>query len=259
MVQYYSDPSKISTNSDGPVQNWVHLPQCQSTNDVLLSLLGDNRAPLPEGFVLSTDFQTEGRGQRGNSWESEPNENLMFSLVLYPSFLGVNRGFWLSASVAIAVASALKTHLPEICVKWPNDLMVNGLKIGGLLIENTVSGKNLDQSVIGIGLNVNQLTLPSSATSLARERHTTFDREKLMNEIVARIFEEYHFLRVSGWEKVKTRYFSRLYKMAVPHLYRLPDGTEFRAVLQSVSDDGELVLLTSEGDKHFRFKEVSFL
>lgn len=258
VVQYYSEPSKISTNSEGPHQNWVHLPQCQSTNDELLAMLNRHRLTLPEGFLLSTDFQTAGRGMRGNTWESAEGKNLMFSVVLYPVFLDVQRAFWLSATVAISVAETLLPYLPEVQVKWPNDIMVNGLKIGGMLVENAVSGSKLEQSVIGIGLNVNQEDLLPTATSLIKERHAAFDREKILGEVVSRIFQNYHFLRLHGWEKVRSKYLSILYKMAIPHSYKLPDGKEFRAVLKGVSDNGELQLLAADGERRFRFKEVSF-
>lgn len=258
VVQYYSGLSKISTKTDGLTQNRVHLPQCQSTNDYLQKLLNEGNLPLEEGYVVSTDFQTAGRGQRGNTWVSEAGQNLLFSVLLRPNFLSAQRAFWLSAAAAVAVAKALEKFVPEVRVKWPNDILINGLKIGGLLIENTVSGQNLDQSIVGLGLNINQTHLISTATSLAKERGQPLEREEIFGEILLQISMAYLLLQQEGWEKVRSAYYGKLYKMAVPHDFHLPDGQRFRAVLKGISDQGELILLTQEAERRFWFKEVGF-
>ena len=236
----------------------LHLPVCQSTNDVLTGLLETGKNTINEGFIVSTDFQTAGRGQRSNRWESAPKENLMFSIVLYPRFLPARHAFWLSATVALAVAHALETYLPEVHVKWPNDLMVNSLKIGGILIENTVSGQNLERAIVGIGLNVNQTTLLPSATSLKMERHQDFDKEAVLIEVYSSLMLRYYQLRTQGWEKMRSAYYAKLYKMSTPHNYHLPDGKAFRATLKGVSENGELVLVAADGERRYQFKEVGF-
>jgi len=234
------------------------MPVCQSTNDVLLALVNEKNGEIPDFFVVSTDFQEAGRGQKQNKWESESGKNLMFSLFLKPTFLEAKSAFWLSASIAIGLANALEHFLPEVKVKWPNDIYVNGLKIAGILIENTISGLNISESVIGIGLNVNQTNLVSTASSLAKERFQEFDREEILLLVLQEIMLVYFRLKAEGWSKIRSLYYSKLYKMAIPHDYQLPYGSAFRAVLKGISDEGKLILITAKGVKQFDFKEVGF-
>lgn len=258
MVQYYCGVSNISTKFGEAVNGTLFLPQCQSTNDVLLDLLAENELVLPEWFWVQTDHQTMGRGQRGNRWESEPGKNVTVSFVLYPSYLQARYSFWLSAAISIGLVLALKDLLPDIWVKWPNDIFVSGKKLGGILIENQVSGTVLEQSVVGIGLNINQIHLPIQATSLALERHQECNREEIIAKIRANLFASVIILRTEGWEKIRRRYYRFLYKMGQPHDYYLPDGSCFRAFLKGIADNGALILLTASGEKRFQFKEVSF-
>lgn len=258
MVQYYCGVSNISTKFGEAVNGTLFLPQCQSTNDVLLELLTENEQVLPEWFSVQTEHQSMGRGQRGNRWESEPGKNITLSFVLYPRYLEARYSFWLSAAISIGLVLALKDLLPNICVKWPNDIFVSGKKLGGILIENQVSGAILEQSVIGIGLNINQIHLPIQATSFALERHQEGNREEVIERIRANLFESVFMLRTEGWEKIRRQYYRFLYKMGQPHDYYLPNGSSFRAVLKGIADNGALILLTASGEKRFQFKEVSF-
>ena len=250
--------SNISSKGNFHFENRLHLPHCQSTNEVLLDLAKEKRGQIPEGFLISTDFQSAGKGQKNNKWESANGQNIMFSLFLKPNFLEAKLAFWLSASVAIGVAKALEKYIPEVKVKWPNDLIVNGLKIGGILIENTVLGKYLSESIIGIGLNINQIQLISTATSLAKERQQEFDREPVLLMVIQEILLIYHCLRMENWEKIRLLYYARLYKMAIPHDYTLSDGQRFRGILKGISEEGKLVLIASDGERRFDFKEVLF-
>jgi BirA family biotin operon repressor/biotin-[acetyl-CoA-carboxylase] ligase len=250
--------SNISTKGLFDLEKRLFLSHCQSTNDELLLFLNKPENAVKEGFLVITDFQTKGRGQRNNSWESEPGKNLMFSFLLQPGFLSAKHSFWLSAAVAIGVATGLENFVPEVKVKWPNDIMLNGLKTGGILIENTVLGPNLEQSVVGIGINVNQTNVLPSATSLATERNQNFDKELVLKSVLDEIQYNYFRLQLEGWEKIRSLYYQKLYKMAIPHDYTLPDGETFRAVLKGITEDGLLVLITKNGEQRFAFKEVGF-
>lgn len=213
---------------------------------------------ISNGFVVITDEQTKGRGQRGNRWETEAGKNLTFSLAWFPQFLEARHSFWLSAAVSLAIVSALKPILPDCQVKWPNDIFYRGKKLGGILIENSVMGMNLERSIIGIGLNVNQLNLPGSATSLMNESGMEFNRVEILNRIRAEIQRWIDQLQQEGWQKIRSGYYQNLYLMARPHEYLLPEGTRIRAVIKGISDTGHLILLTTTGERHFAFKEVSF-
>jgi BirA family transcriptional regulator, biotin operon repressor / biotin---[acetyl-CoA-carboxylase] ligase len=258
VVQYYLMQSNISTKAKTDFQSRLHLPQCQSTNNVLLEQLTDANPEPPEGFIVSTDHQTAGRGQQGAVWESEPGQNLLFSVYLKPTFLPVKHAFWLSAAVATAIRLALETMGVFVKVKWPNDIFLDGKKMGGILIENSASGFMLERSVVGIGLNINQLILPNGACSLAGVTGVSFNIETVLLKIRESIFLHYHILKTEGWEKIRTIYYTSLYRLATVQTYFLPDGTLFDAILKSITEDGQLVLITQKGEKRFSFKEVAF-
>lgn len=259
VVQYYRMESNISTKGKTEFQNRIHLPQCQSTNDELLQMLRSSHPDLPEGFVVSTSHQTAGRGLRGAVWESNPDENLLFSLFLKPDFLSFRHSFWLSATIATAVSEVLQPFIPNVKVKWPNDILCGDLKLGGILIENTGSGTQMERSVVGIGLNVHQLDVPDGACSLVGMANRRFDMDDLLQRLLESIFAGYRLLKVQGWEKTRSRYYRNLYRFGTVQTYELPDGTLFKAILKSIQEDGHLVLSCWDGDKRFAFKEVAFV
>jgi BirA family biotin operon repressor/biotin-[acetyl-CoA-carboxylase] ligase len=250
--------SNISTKAKTDFQSHLHLPQCQSTNDELLKRLPESNPELPEGYIISTDHQTAGRGQRGAIWESQIGLNLLFSLYLKPTFLPMKHAFWLSAAVATAIRLALEEMGVNVKVKWPNDLLSDDAKMGGILIENATSGNNIERSIVGIGLNINQLELPSGACSMASLTGKNHDRDTVLQKIRESIFLQYHILRTIGWEKIRSSYYAGLYRMGTVHSYFLPDGTSFSAILKGITEDGHLILLTQNGEKRFWFKEVTF-
>ncbi len=258
VVQYYRMESNISTKAKTDFQSRLHLPQCQSTNDELQKRLSELNSDLPEGFIISTDHQTAGRGQRGAVWESQPGQNLLFSLYLKPVFLPMKHAFWLSAAVANAIRLAMDEMGLNLKVKWPNDLLSDDAKLGGILIENATASFNLERSVVGIGLNINQLDLPQGACSMASLTGQSFDCDTVLMKIRESIFLQYHILRKDGWEKIRSGYYAGLYRMGTVHSYFLPDGTAFSAILKGITEEGQLVLLTQNGEKRFRFKEVTF-
>lgn len=262
LVQYYPMQSNISTKGETEIPNRLHLPQCQSTNDELQLLLKEDRDRIPEGFILSTGYQSAGKGQRGNRWESEPDQNLLFSLYLKPAFLEPAQAFRLSVAIALGVAQALEAEMPadsgNFRIKWPNDFFCGDRKLGGMLIETVFSGQRIDRAVCGIGLNVNQKFLPAGAVSLqeilGKEQYTGF----LLQKIHSSLMTCYGKLKSGDWQSLRSAYLARLYRLATPAWYALPDGTRFQAMLKSVSDQGELILLCRDGEKKFRFKEVAF-
>ena len=250
--------SNISTKGKMEFSGRLHLPQCQSTNDEMQHILAENRNSLPEGFLLSTGHQTAGRGQRGSRWDSEPEKNLLFSLLLRPKFLDCRYAFRLTATLALAIARVLEVEFPEMKLKWPNDLYLQEKKLGGMLIETVISGPNLERAVCGIGLNINQANPGPQAVSLYDVLGKELDREKLLQQIYQSLMQEYSRLRNGEWPAIRQAYLARLFRLGQPSWFRLPDGTRFQAVLKSVSEEGELILICRDGEKRFRFKEVQF-
>ena len=263
LVQYYPMQSNISTKGETEFPKRIHLPQCQSTNDEIQLLLAEGKDRLPEGFLLSTDYQSAGRGQRGNRWDSEPGQNLLFSLFLRPVFLEPVQAFRLSACISLGLARALEAEIPAgdqdgLKLKWPNDLYFGDRKLGGMLIETVLSGNRIDRAIAGIGLNINQKELPPQAISLREMLGRELDREALLEKIHSSVMAEYRRLAEGGWQGIRSAYLSRLYRLARPAWYKLLDGTRFQALLKSVSEQGELILLCRDGEKKFQFKEVGF-
>jgi BirA family biotin operon repressor/biotin-[acetyl-CoA-carboxylase] ligase len=257
LLQYYRMDSNISTKALFSKEKLWYLPECQSTNDVLQNLIRESETELPEGFLVRTDFQTAGRGQKGNTWSSERGENLLFSFVLQPRFLAPRHSFWLSAAMALGIVRALESLHGDVKVKWPNDVLAGGKKIAGLLIENTITGQVLEQSVVGIGLNVNQIFLQHErSTSLRMLTGSQADTDSVLEMVLHAITQVYRELQTAGREKIKSLYYRSLFKMGQPCGFLLPGGESFRGIIKGIGEDGLLVLLTARGEESFGFKEV---
>ena len=127
----------------------IHISETNSTNSYLQTLCAKQQGVAAFTTVVA-DFQTSGRGQRGNSWESEPKKNLLFSFVLFPDFLEARRQFLISQIVSLAIKEELDSYADDFSIKWPNDIYWKDKKICGMLIENDLMGRNISQSISGI-------------------------------------------------------------------------------------------------------------
>ena len=132
-----------------------------STNSHAASLLRDNK--VSEGAVIYTNYQSAGRGQGGNKWESEENKNLLISIVLFPSMISPADQFLLSMAVSLGICDFLDRYISAISIKWPNDIYVKNDKIAGILIENSIMGDHIENTIAGIGININQEKFMSDA------------------------------------------------------------------------------------------------
>jgi len=132
----------------------IHYDSLSSTNSTAWLMVREKE--LPEGTVISANFQTAGKGQHGNRWESERGKNLLFSIILYPSSVSPDEQFLISMSISLGICDFLKHFLSDIKIKWPNDIYVNGGKIAGILIENSIIGQTIEYTVAGIGININR-------------------------------------------------------------------------------------------------------
>ena len=190
----------------------IYVEETHSTNSLLREWL--EQEPLPTGSVIVADFQTAGRGQVGNVWESERGKNLTFSLVLYPQALPVNQQFLISQIAALSVKETLDAYTEGISIKWPNDIYWQNKKICGMLIENDLSGHNLLRSIIGIGINLNQTIFRGDApnpVSLWQIVKQEVDREVVFRQFLSR-FEAYNQALLSGEKAlIHARYMEALY------------------------------------------------
>lgn len=213
--------------------------------------------------IIWAEHQTSGRGQRGHSWHSHSGENLTFSIVLTPTFLPATEQFLISEIAALALVDTLAHYGIACRIKWTNDIYAGDNKIVGILIEHALSGMNLSRTIIGIGLNVNQLSFPEdlpNPTSMAVERGTTFDRREILETFTAKMVSLYELLERGEKSAIESRYHTTMYHLNEEHIYALPDGTQFHATIRGVRSSGELRLEHRDGTiSEYAFKEVEFV
>lgn len=222
-----------------------------------------NSEPLPEGTVIMADHQFAGRGQQENTWYTEAGANLTFSLYLNPSFLPVARQFLLNMAVSVGIRDALAGFLDDqLKVKWPNDLYYGAQKLGGILIENILSGSKYKASIIGVGLNVNQRmfnpALLNRATSMGKILQRDVNLMELLSGICSHIEGQYLKLKSGNFNTLQQNYLNGLYKFEQPGLYRHL-GETFEGKITDVTESGLLVISSGNTEKCYNFKEVEFL
>jgi BirA family biotin operon repressor/biotin-[acetyl-CoA-carboxylase] ligase len=242
-------------------QNLIRLSAVDSTNNFLKRMVS-NSEPLQEGTVIMADDQYAGRGQHENIWHAEPGLNLTASIFLKPGFLPVNRQFMLNMAISIAIRNALKTRVAEhIAIKWPNDIYYLERKLGGILIENSISGSQYKTAVIGVGINVNQLTFSpqqvKTAVSLNEILQENVNLIELLAEICSHIEGQYLKLKGNS-DNLTDDYLSGLYKFGQMATFKDKHGA-FEGVIENVTPDGALVIATEGSSRVYNFKEIEFI
>ena len=232
----------------------IEVPSCHSTNDEVLEMIKAGEAF--EGDVLIAHEQLKGRGQKGNVWETEKDKNLTVSYVLEPYFLRPEYQFELTVVTSIAIVSFLNEKGIKASIKWPNDIYVNKQKIAGVLIENKIKGSKLSYSVVGLGLNVNQLkfSLPT-AVSMQILTGETYSLMELLLELSHLI--QYYYLELKKGVDLRSFYKELLVGKDSSILF--DDGEQFRSLVVDVDDHGCLVLSKNGELKKYGVKEVKFL
>ncbi len=244
-----------------------------------------------EGTVWVADYQSAGRGQRGNSWESGAGENLLFTVLLRPDFLNVADQFAISQVVALSVVKYLETMGLSPKIKWPNDIYVGDKKICGILIEHSISGANLSASILGVGINVNQRTFCSDApnpTSMvlaldgvvpdssfcSEENSAEFDRKKVLAGVMQQLFALYESLYIysadsmrlfdaQGREALDAEYHSYLYRLGEFHDFIEVEGerkSRITARIVGINGYGCLVLEKEDGKRaEYAFQQIRYI
>lgn len=247
-------------NNEDEMVRIIRLAETTSTNQYLREL--SDREELPEGSLVVADFQTNGKGQVGNTWESAAAQNLTFSLVIYPDFLPANHQFLISQIVSLSVKQTLDAYTDAISVKWPNDVYWNDRKICGMLIENDLSGQLLYRSVIGIGININQQEFKSDApnpVSLWQITGVEYSLKEMLKRFVRIFFEHYIQLLQEKENEIRTAYRAALYRGDGLYPFRDETGL-FEARIHDIAPTGHLVLQLPSGElRRYAFKEVSFV
>jgi len=230
-------------------QNLVTLKEIDSTNNYLKLLLSNSK-PVTDGTVIMAESQYAGRGQQLNRWHSEPGKNLRFSLLLKPHFLAIQQQFDLTRVISLGVASALKQVTGKnITIKWPNDIYYNDSKLGGILIENMVQGRHIKNSIIGIGLNVNQAAFPPEVpnpASLIQILHTDYDLLTLLSQLCSYIEAWYLKLKAGKLTEIRDAYRQNLYGLNQER-YFASDNITFKGVITDVLPEDLLLVSTGNG------------
>ncbi len=237
----------------------IHLKTTPSTNNYAWEIL-QNTGTEP-GTVILADFQTNGKGQGENQWDSEENANLLFSIILKPTFLAASHQFYLSMSISNGIATFLQQFSDSIKIKWPNDLYAANKKICGILIENTIMGNFLYNSVVGIGLNVNQQRFPtelSGATSLYLLTGKEYDLNDLLRQLLNSISEQLETLVRHNHSKIRIDYLNHLYLHHEWHTYEDATGS-YKGRIIDIEETGEIMIRSERGEiKKYGFREVRF-
>ena len=243
--------------TDGKI---IWLEETGSTN----SWLSENEHSLETNTAVAARRPTAGRGQRGNSWESEPGSNLTLSLLLRPEGIHVARSFCLSEAVAVAVAETVEAIAPgiKVAIKWPNDIYVGNRKLGGILIENSLSGAMVGRCIVGLGLNLNQRRFFSDApnpVSLWQMTGLRFDVDDAARRIAAAMIREAADAQ-QKYPELHSRYMSRLWRATGIHPFiETATGTTFHASVTDILPTGHIQLERTDGTLlQFAFKEISW-
>jgi len=240
-------------------KNSFKLDEISSTNDWLMSRISNQK--FHEGTVVVTSVQTNGKGQRGSQWYSQPHKSLTFSVLLKPSFLLPTHAFDLSICIALALSDSLNKFRSGFKIKWPNDIYFEDKKIAGVLIENQMNRFVYQNAIVGIGLNVNQLHFDdlSNAISLKQVIGLEFPVEKVMEHICESLEARYLMLRSGYFKDLKNAYMSNLYGFNQLQ-YFMADNKKLNGKIIDVLRNGFLQIQLMDGKiRDYDIKEIKFL
>ncbi len=239
----------------------IKLDAIDSTNDYLKHLASQKYI---ENFtVVAAKRQHNGRGQMGSSWKSEDGKNLIMSVLIKDVLKNVNEIFHLNVAVALAIIHALSEYnLPNLCIKWPNDIMSDNKKICGILIENSFKSDTKIESVVGIGLNVNQTAFDNlpKASSMASIMKKSFDLSSILENIVLHIKQNCDLILSNQTNSIWNDYHRYLFKINVPMPFEDANQNRFMAIIKGVTNDGQLeILLEDDSVRTYGIKEIQLL
>lgn len=231
-----------------------------STNSHAINLLS-SESPQ-EGTIIRTFFQSAGRGQPGNKWESEYGRNLLFSIILYPENITPGNQFLVSMAISLGISDYLNKILKGVSIKWPNDIYVNNDKIAGILIESSTMGNKLIYMIAGIGLNVNQEKFTGTApnpVSMKMITATEYPAESVLKDLAACLDYRYNMILTRKFSKIKKDYSSMLFRAERWTSFR-DEGGDFTGRILSVDTGGRMTVEKRNGKKiKYYFKEVEFI
>lgn len=240
--------------------NIIHHETLSSTNTEARLLL--KSSDQPEGTVICTDFQTSGRGQAGNTWISARGKNLLFSVILYPASVMPDEQFLISMSLSLGICDFMNRYYRDCRIKWPNDILADNDKIAGMLIENSVMGAQIENTVAGIGLNINQddfngiQPLPVSLKMITGRE---YDLDECLKEVLSDLDLRYKQLLYGDRKVIVSDYMARLFRYREWYLYE-SGGMTFTGRIKDVLISGHILIEEKNGEtRKFSFKEFRYL
>tara|TARA_Y100000739_G_C20596362_1_gene460489 strand:- start:689 stop:1426 length:738 start_codon:yes stop_codon:yes gene_type:complete len=241
--------------------NIIKLDAIDSTNSYLKKIISNK--DVSDSTIVTAKFQTKGKGQLGANWESEDSKNLIFSIYKKDLGIKVKDQFIISIIVSLALIKTLKkNNLPNLRIKWPNDIMSENKKICGILIENIVKEKHIKHAVIGIGLNVNQTIFDNlpNASSIKKITGNTHNKDEILKELANNINRSFEMIYSSSSEIIFKKYEELLYRINKPSTFKNLKGENFTGFIKGVNKLGKLnVMLDDNKLESFDLKEISIL
>ena len=239
----------------------IKLDATDSTNTYLKNLA--RRSELDDFATVVTHEQSKGKGQMGASWEAEPGKNLTFSTLKKLSNLSVTNGFLLNICASLAVSNALKQFsIPNLHVKWPNDILSGNTKICGILVENILFGNQIKTSIIGVGLNVNQTTFHtvSNATSMKLLLGHAFNLDEVRNVIIEELKNLFSLVEEKKFDSLRNTYEQQLFRKDKASTFKNVKGDLFMGFIKGISTEGRLLIELEDAVlKEFDLKQIQLL
>ncbi|MBT8257682.1 MAG: biotin--[acetyl-CoA-carboxylase] ligase [Bacteroidia bacterium] len=239
----------------------IKLNAIGSTNSYLRQLC--TQKVLKDFTVVMARHQTDGRGQRGTNWNSQKGKNLTCSVYKVIQDVNPDQSFTISMVTSLAIVRTLQRfNIPKLQVKWPNDILSEDKKICGILIENLIKNGRLDASIIGIGVNVNQVIFSKlpKASSLKVITGQVYDQDELLKFVIDDLRSSFEMLFSEGASSIKTSYENLIFRKDKPSTFKDTEGNLFPGYIQGVSDYGRLQVLTEDDIlREFDLKEIELL
>lgn len=229
---------------------FLEIPTVDSTNEYAKQLLSKSKPA--EGTVIFAHEQTAGKGQFGKKWESAKGENLTFSVIFYPDFLGAQNAHRLHQAISLALHDFFESMNVPTRIKWPNDIYSADSKLAGILIENALMKEHLCSTVVGIGINVNQTAFSPhvpNPVSLKMLLGKEFEPLHLLNDFFSFLEARYLQLKDGQSEVLKSAYQSLLYRLNEKKILKTSTET-YEGIIRGVDDSGRLMIETEAGMRY---------
>lgn len=236
---------------------FIFLDTVDSTNNYAATQL--KLGEIGHGTVIMAENQTNGRGQRGNSWQSSAFDNLIFSLVIEPQNKPANWTNYYSWIAALSLIKLLKSKNISAQIKWPNDIIINNKKVAGILIENSISGVLLKSVIVGIGINLNQREFEYiNASSLHNETKEFYNPKEIGFELTTFVKNEFERLEKGENKEILADFIENLWRKDEIHQFEV-EGNRVNGIIQTISEDGQIIIEINGERRTFAMKEISFI